>query len=185
MDSRHIITSVSNQIKQAQQCPQRHAVPRGLNQPTPENPPQEPTPELLTTNTFPLAKHQLTLFATAAGNKVDVRVTEVTAFGDFTAALVDSFEASPAGPGGGESGHIEEAFLEVGEGPFRVLVVFEDDSAMMVGADGVRWVKEEALAAVDQVREWVLLVYRGVWQCCSGCHNSITMDAVGRLVRCI
>lgn len=88
----------------------------------------------------------------AAGDKVVVRVTELTAFGDFTEALVDSFEtASPDLAGAAASGRIEEAFLEVGEGPFRVLVVNEDDSAMMIGSDGVAWVREEALAAVDQV----------------------------------
>eukprot|EP00903_Cladosiphon_okamuranus_P020118 g18474.t1 len=87
----------------------------------------------------------------AAGHKVIVSVTQVTEFGDFTAALVDSFEASSPALAGGASGRIEEAFLEVGEGPFRVLVVNEDDSAMMVGVDGVDWVREEGLAAVDQV----------------------------------
>lgn len=88
----------------------------------------------------------------AAGNKVVVSVTEVTEFGDFKATLVDSFEASSPALVGGGSGRIEEAFLEVGQGPFRVLVVNEDESAMMVSVDGVDWVREEALAAVDQVK---------------------------------
>lgn len=82
-----------------------------------------------------------------------VSVTEVTAWGDFTASLVDSFEVSSPALGGGASGRIEGAFLEVGEGPFRVLLVNEDDSAMMVGTDGLGWVREEALAAVDQVND--------------------------------
>lgn len=79
-------------------------------------------------------------------------VAEVTAFGDFTAALVDSFETSLPGLGGAASGRIEGAFLEAGEQGFRVLVVSEDDSAQMVGRGGVEWVREEALAAADQAR---------------------------------
>lgn len=97
-----------------------------------------------TSFTFPLAD---------AGNEVVVNVSEVTEFGDFKAALVDLFEApSPAVAASGGSASVEKAFLEVGEGPFRVLVVNEDDSAMMVSAVGVDWVREEALAAVDQVQ---------------------------------
>ncbi|CAM9902690.1 unnamed protein product, partial [Hapterophycus canaliculatus] len=83
-------------------------------------------------------------------SKVVVSVAEVTAWGDFTAALVDSFEASSPGLGGATSGRIEAAFLEAGEGEFRVLVVNEDDSAVMVGRGGTEWTREEALAAVDQ-----------------------------------
>lgn len=101
---------------------------------------------------LPPPAKQYTLFA-AAANKVVVSVTEVTAFGDFTAALVDSFEVSSPALGERASGRIEGAFLEVGEGPFRVLVISEDDSAMMVGTDGLEWVREEALAAVDQVKD--------------------------------
>ncbi|CAM9185897.1 unnamed protein product, partial [Ectocarpus sp. 12 AP-2014] len=85
-------------------------------------------------------------------DKVIVSVAEVTAFGDFTAALVDSFETSSPGLGGAVSGRIEGAFLEAGEQGFRVLVVSEDDSAQMVGREGVEWVREEALAAADQAR---------------------------------
>ncbi|CAB1113817.1 unnamed protein product [Ectocarpus sp. CCAP 1310/34] len=73
-------------------------------------------------------------------DKVIVSVAEVTAFGDFTAALVDSFETSSPGLGGAASGRIEGAFLDVGEQGFRVLVVSEDDSAQMVGRGGVEWV---------------------------------------------
>lgn len=108
-----------------------------------------------------------------------VGVTEVTEFGDFKALLADAFEATSPAVARGESGRIEEAFLEVGEGPFRVLVVNEDDSAMMVGVDRVDWVREEALAAVDQVRcccctEWVCRDWHtirsrsrlyGIWVC--------------------
>ncbi|CAM9582895.1 unnamed protein product [Ectocarpus sp. 13 AM-2016] len=85
-------------------------------------------------------------------DKVIVSVAEVTAFGDFTAALVDSFETSSPGLGVAVSGRIEGAFLEAGEQGFRVLVVSEDDSAQMVGRGGVEWVREEALAAADQAR---------------------------------
>lgn len=65
---------------------------------------------------------------------------------------------------GRPGGRVQAAFLEVrgkigggcaseegGEGCFRVLVVNEDDSAMMVGGEGVEWVREEALASVEQV----------------------------------
>lgn len=80
-----------------------------------------------------------------------VSVAEVTAWGDFTAALVDSFEILSNELGEGASGRIEKAFLEPGDTGFRVLVVNEDDSAMMIGRGGVEWGREEALAAVDQV----------------------------------
>lgn len=91
-------------------------------------------------------------FPTGAAEKVDVSVAEVTAWGDFTAAPVDSFEVSSPKLAQAASGRIERAFLEAGEGGFRVLVVNEDDSAMMLGRGGLEWVREEALAAVDQVR---------------------------------
>lgn len=85
-----------------------------------------------------------------------VSIAEVTVWGDFTAALVDSFEISSKELGEGASGRIEKAFLEAGDGWFRVLVVNEDDSAMMVGKGGLEWVREEALATVDKVCERVL-----------------------------
>jgi len=84
-------------------------------------------------------------------------VAELTAWGDFTAAPVDSFRVSSSKLEQKASGRIERAFLEAGEGGFRILVVNEDDSAMMLGRGGLEWVREEALAAVDQV---------GDEQCC-------------------
>lgn len=88
-----------------------------------------------------------------------VSVAEVTPWGDFTAALVDSFEASSPELGEGKSGRIEATFLEAGEeGGFRVLVVNEDNSAVMVGRGGTEWTREEGLAAVDQVAVLVLLL---------------------------
>lgn len=93
-------------------------------------------------------------------DKVVVSVAEVTAFGDFTAALVDSFETSSPGLGGAASGRIEGAFLEAGEQGFRVLVVSEDDSAQMVGRGGVEWVREEALAAADQARNLCFVCFK-------------------------
>lgn len=98
-------------------------------------------------------------------------MAEVTAFGDFTAALVDSFETSSPGLGGTASGRIEGAFLEAGEQGFRVLVVSEDDSAQMVGRGGVEWVREEALAAADQARNQFLFVSRFACVFCSACFD--------------
>lgn len=70
-----------------------------------------------------------------------------------------------ASSAGGRVALVEAAFLEAREpglgcslgdaalgACFRVLAVAEDDSAIMVGAEGLEWVREEALAAVDQVR---------------------------------
>ena len=143
--------------------------PDAVGHPTPTNPASTQTnkwyrfQELLSCNDESIflfcwrneTKHQtsFTFPPADAGNEVVVNVSEVTEFGDFKAALVDLFEApSPAVAASGGSASVEKAFLEVGEGPFRVLVVNEDDSAMMVSAVGVDWVREEALAAVDQVQ---------------------------------
>ncbi|CAM9409723.1 unnamed protein product [Laminaria digitata] len=97
--------------------------------------------------------------------KVVVSVAEVTAWGDFTASPVSSFQTEALSSlGRDSSGVVEAAFLEAAEGAscaagaagdsrvcFRALVVKEDDSAVMVGEGGLEWVREEALAAVDQV----------------------------------
>lgn len=93
-----------------------------------------------------------------------VRVAEIGEQG----AVLDSIETSTGllgSPGQGVPRRVEAAFLEAGdiggcEGAggakemcFRVLLVSEDDSTMMVGKNGVDWVREEALASVDQVKE--------------------------------
>lgn len=98
-----------------------------------------------------------------------VRVTEVGGGnGDFAAKakIVGVFEAQALPSlGQGRPGLVQEAFLEALEGAgcvpvgdvgvcFRALVVNEDDSAMMVGARGVQWVREEALSAVEQVGQF-------------------------------
>lgn len=98
-----------------------------------------------------------------AAGKLVITVAEVTAWGDFMAAPVSTFETGQfPSLGRGASGSIQAAFLEAGEGDacvssnaktcFRALVVREDDSATMVGEKGVAWVREEALAEVDKVR---------------------------------
>ena len=95
---------------------------------------------------------------------VVVSVAEVTSWGDFTASPVSSFQTEALSSLGRDfSGILQAAFLEAAEGAscaagdsrvcFRALVVKEDDSAMLVGGGGLEWVREEALAAVDQV--WI------------------------------
>lgn len=91
-----------------------------------------------------------------------VNVVEVTAWGDYMASPASTFESGALSSVGQDSaGFIQSAFLEAGEGNacahkgskacFRVLVVGEDDSATMVGESRLEWVREEALAGVDQV----------------------------------
>lgn len=122
----------------------------------------------------PLFFGRATLEGVAGGDnvsgkvKVVVSVAEVTAWGDFTASPVSSFQTEALSSlGRDSSGVVEAAFLEAAEGAscaagaagdsrvcFRALVVKEDDSAVMVGEGGLEWVREEALAAVDQVWIW-------------------------------
>lgn len=96
-------------------------------------------------------------------------VVKVAQFARFANNVVDETVASfvvsdlPS-LGHGRQGAFEAAHLEARdkgdhcspkdhpEACFRALMVNEDDSAMMVGREGVEWVREEALAAVDKVR---------------------------------
>lgn len=93
-----------------------------------------------------------------------VRVAQIGKEG----TLIDSFQAEGLSSlGQGRPGRVQAAFLEAREGTgcvpgtgasgtgvcFRALVVNEDYSAMMLGRRGVEWVREEALASVDQVGE--------------------------------
>lgn len=90
---------------------------------------------------------------------------EVTPWGDWTDHTAGSFETEQLSSlGQGKPGVVESAFLEARDGgSFRALVVNEDESAIMVGREGVEWVREEALAAVDQVGEELALRTGGVY----------------------